>query len=65
MKGPPRTVIDDLRDLVAGLDRRVPHLERDGEHAIARDAAALRAEAVKRIAELEQAVPPAPKAVQS
>jgi hypothetical protein len=49
-----RTVVEDLRDLVAALDRRVPHLEREGEHAIARDAATLRADALKRIAELEQ-----------
>ena len=48
-----QTVVNDLRDLISALDRRVPHLERQGEHAIARDAAALRADAVKRIAELD------------
>jgi hypothetical protein len=42
-----------LRELVAALDRRVPHMERNGENAIARDAAALRKKAVQRIAELE------------
>lgn len=52
-------VLDDLRELVAALDRRVPHLERDGEHAIARDAAALRVEALLRIAELERTAAPA------
>jgi hypothetical protein len=45
-------LIEDLRELVAALDRRVPHLTRTGETAIARDAAALRREALKRIAEL-------------
>jgi hypothetical protein len=48
------TVVEDLRELVAALDRRVPRLERDGERDIARDAAALRGEALIRIAELER-----------
>lgn len=48
-----RTVLEDLRELVAALDRRVPHLDRKGERDIARDAAALRAEAMKRIREIE------------
>jgi hypothetical protein len=52
--GPDRSrTLHDLRELIAALDRRVPHVERAGESAIARTAAALRAEAVKRIAELE------------
>ena len=42
-----------LEELISALDRRVPHVERAGEAAIARDAAALRAKAVKRLAELE------------
>jgi hypothetical protein len=42
----------ELEELVAALDRRVPRVERAGEAAIARDAAALRAKAVKRLAEL-------------
>jgi hypothetical protein len=42
-----------LRELVEALDRRVPHVERVGEATIARDAAALRKKALKRIAELE------------
>jgi hypothetical protein len=50
-----QTLLDDLRELVAALDRRVPRLEREGERAIARDAAALRDEAMKRITELERA----------
>ena len=49
-----QTLIDELRELVDALDRRVPRLERAGETAIARDAARLRDEAVKRLAELKQ-----------
>jgi hypothetical protein len=48
-----RSVLDDLRELVAALDRRVPHLDRKGERDIARDAAALREEAMNRIREIE------------
>jgi hypothetical protein len=47
-------LIDDLRDLVAALDRRVPRLERAGEAEITRDAAFLRAAALTRIAELQR-----------
>jgi hypothetical protein len=42
----------ELEDLIAALDRRVPRVEQAGETAIARDAAALRAKAVQRLAEL-------------
>lgn len=42
-----------LRELIAALDRRVPQIERVGEVKIARDAAALRDIALKRIAALE------------
>ena len=42
----------ELEELIAALDRRVPRVERAGEAAIARDAAALRAKAVNRLAEL-------------
>ena len=45
-------VVAALRELVEALDRRVPHVERLGEIGIARDAAALRQEAAKRLAEL-------------
>jgi hypothetical protein len=38
-----------LRELVAALDRRVPHIERIGEIAIARDAATLRKKALDRV----------------
>jgi hypothetical protein len=42
-----------LRELIAALDRRVPHVERIGEIAIAREGRALREKALQRIAELE------------
>jgi hypothetical protein len=42
----------ELEELIAALDRRVPRVEQAGEAAIARDAAALRASAVRRLAEL-------------
>jgi hypothetical protein len=41
-----------LRELIEALDRRVPHLEREGEIRIAREAGALRQKAEDRIAEL-------------
>jgi hypothetical protein len=44
-----------LQELTAALDRRLPQADRAGEAAIARDAAGLRAEALKRIGELERA----------
>jgi hypothetical protein len=47
-------VLRHLQELVAALDRRVPHCERIGEVQIARDAAALRDQALKRIAQLER-----------
>jgi hypothetical protein len=50
----PAKVLRELRELIAALDRRVPQVQRAGEIAIARDAAALRARAVKRIEELER-----------
>jgi hypothetical protein len=42
-----------LRELIAALDRRVPHIERAGEISIAREAATLKKEALARIAQLE------------
>jgi hypothetical protein len=42
-----------LRELIAALDRRVPHLERVDEVEIARSAAALRKKAEQRLAEVE------------
>jgi hypothetical protein len=46
-------VVCELYELIAALDRRVPYVERVGEVAIARAAAVLRGEALKRIATLE------------
>lgn len=45
-------LVQELRELIAALDRRVPRVERAGESAIARDAAKLRATAVNRLNEL-------------
>jgi hypothetical protein len=44
-------VIARLRELVAALDRRAPRPERENEDEIARDAAALKREALERIAD--------------
>lgn len=58
-RGVPMTdrdvVVHALRELVDALDRRVAHVERLGETRIAREAAALREDAVKRIQELTAA----------
>jgi hypothetical protein len=48
----------ELEELIAALDRRVPRVEQAGEAAIAREAAALRARAVDRLAELESGIAP-------
>lgn len=47
--------IRELHELIAALDRRVPQVERVGEISIARAAAVLKSEALKRIDELERA----------
>ena len=47
-------IVRELKELIDALDRRVPRVERVGEVAIARAAAALRDEAVKRIVALER-----------
>jgi hypothetical protein len=44
-----------LKELIDALDRRIPHVERFGEIGIAREAAALRKEALARIEELKPA----------
>lgn len=46
-------IVRELHELIAALDRRVPQVERVGEVSIARAAAALKGEALKRIEELE------------
>jgi len=53
----PTDLIGELRELIAALDRRVPQVQRAGEASIAREAAALRARALKRIEELERHLP--------
>ena len=45
----PNDLTRELRELIAALDRRVPRVEQAGEAAIARDAAALREKAVRRL----------------
>lgn len=43
-----------LHELIEALDRRLPQVLHAGEESIARDAAALKARALERIAELER-----------
>jgi hypothetical protein len=50
----PSSVVRDLKELIAALDRRVPQVQRAGEVSIAREAAALKVRALKRIEELER-----------
>ena len=50
-------MIDDLRELITALDRRVPRLAATGELDIASDAAKLRDKALERIAELQAQAP--------
>jgi len=47
-------LVRELRELVAAIDRRVPQVQRAGEADIARDAAALKVRALRRIKELER-----------
>ena len=47
-------LIATLHELIEALDSRVPHVERAGEAQIAKDAAALRQQAVERIEELQR-----------
>lgn len=47
--------IEDLRELIMALDRRVPCAGRANELDIAQEAAVLRAKALARIAELKEA----------
>jgi hypothetical protein len=50
----PNDLSRELEELIAALDRRVPRVERAGEAAIAREAAALREKAIRRLRELEE-----------
>ena len=56
---PSSNAVQELQELIAALDRRVPQVQRAGETAIARDAAMLKARALKRIEELEPETAPA------
>ena len=49
-----QTLVHDLRELIAALDRRVPRTEHEGEAGIARDAHGLRRAALNRICQLER-----------
>lgn len=49
-----KTLVRDLRELIAALDRRMPRIERESEHAIARDAQGLKRAALKRVGELDR-----------
>ena len=51
----PDAIVSALRDFVDALDRRQVHFERLGEARIAREAMALRTEALTRIQELTSA----------
>lgn len=49
-----RTLADDLREVVAALDRRMPRVERASEADIARDSAALKGVALRLLAILQE-----------
>lgn len=51
----PARIVATLRELIGALDRRTPRSERTSEIRIAREAAMLRREAVRRIEELKYA----------
>jgi hypothetical protein len=44
----------DLHELIAALERRVPHIDRLGERDIARDAAALKQKAEELLVQLTE-----------
>jgi hypothetical protein len=48
-----RTTMQTLVELIAAIDKRLPHVERSGESAITNAAMALRDEALMRIGEIE------------
>jgi hypothetical protein len=47
-------LVRELLELIAAIDRRMPQMHRAGEASIARDAASLKARALRRIDELER-----------
>jgi hypothetical protein len=46
-------IVQELVELIAALDRRVPMVQRVGEITIAREASALRTMAIERLKELD------------
>lgn len=46
----------ELTELIAALDRRLPQVQRIGEAAIASAATALRAEALRRLGEIDREI---------
>ena len=48
------TLVQDLREFIAAVDRRMPRIEREGQRASARDAQRLKRAALKRIGQLER-----------
>ena len=54
MEHSPRTIIEDLNELIDAIDRRLPQVQRAGEAAVANAAMRLRFQARTRIAELER-----------
>lgn len=52
-RGTQARIVRELEELIAALDRRLPQVQRAGEVVIAKAAAALKAEALKRIDEIE------------
>jgi len=55
---PAVELLEALQEIVDALDRRLPHIERTSEAAIAADARRLRAGAVKRIHALRETTAP-------
>ncbi len=53
----PTQLVLELQELIDALDRRIPHTGRAGEALIASDAAALRVDALRQIADLEADLP--------
>jgi hypothetical protein len=51
-----QTLVHDLREFIAALDRRMPLLAREGEREIALEAQALKRTALMRIAALERSL---------
>jgi hypothetical protein len=57
MAADSRHLAKQLQELIVALDRRVPQIGRADEPSIARDAAALKAKAIRRLSELHRQHP--------